>query len=277
MQIKTPSSKLIFSPNDEYVLDEQNDIYRFVTLEIAQQLSEYLPAFESYRKQLDNSNIQPEEYEGLPHNRTEKMWQERSNDLAFILNLIKPGAEVLEIGSWNGWLTHHLAKKNSVTACDYFIHEKDGLGARRFYANANWTSIQMDPHSIALAECTFDHILFNRSVIYYERVPELLEICKKKVNPGGSMIITGLSFCKNPLPHLQNYEEVAHVFEQQYGISFYLTQPYRKVLSFEDRELFHKSGFDLVRQTPLLNSIKNRLLTTEKAVVYHAVWKRPLI
>jgi len=272
LKIFTPSNKPLFSEKDDFVLDKKDEVFQFLSTKLAHKLNEYLPAFEKYRSVIESSIIDPNEMAGLPYNQSTRLWTERVKDIEFLQPKIKDQSEILEVGGWNGWLTNWLSKKNSVTSIDYFINERDGLKARKHYKNANWTSIQCAPSSIQFMESKFDYIIFNRGIQFYANLPELIRICQAKINPGGSIIITGLNFYTKSSSHVENYDQVAAEFQRNHGISFYIEPPFRKALNYSDKDTFKQCGMHLLRQTPRLNHLKNKLITKSKGSLYHGIW-----
>lgn len=272
MKIETPSGKLLFEHKSNFVLEKKGEIYRFHSFEFNEQLKVYLAAFESFRKDQTKDQLTPAEFDGLPFNQNNRMWEERIKDLSFILKHIKSNSEILEVGAWNSWLTQHLSEKNSVTAIDFFTNELDGLGAIKHYSEGNWTPIQTSPQHIDLMQSEFDFIVFNRGIQYYSDVPKLIEICKSKIKKGGSIIITGLNIKSKTKNSIDYYNETAEAFEIKYGTSFYLTEPFRKVLSYPDLKFFQTEGFQLYPQTAKITQVLNRTVFKNKSSLYHIIW-----
>lgn len=140
-------------------------------------------------------------YRELPFGPADDEWRMRRYDLAVITRLLRPRGErltVLEVGAWNGWLSHRLAGRgHHVTAVDYFSDEYDGLRAMKLYP-LTWQAIQMDLDDLALLNQPYDVVILNRCVQFQTDPAAYVAKAKERVVPGGMLILTGLQIFHQP-------------------------------------------------------------------------------
>lgn len=126
-------------------------------------------------------------------------WRLRQYDLELMSQFAPPGQtlRVLDVGAWNGWLSHQLATRgHAVTAVDYFVDEYDGLRARRHYPS-HWQAIQMDLDDLSILGETFDLVIVNRCLAFFRDPAAYAEHARARVAPGGHLLITGLLFFRD--------------------------------------------------------------------------------
>ena len=77
--------------------------------------------------------------------------------------MLKDQLKILDLGAWNGWLSNQLSSDGHelVTAIDYFLHERDGLAAKKYYPN-EFLAIQMDLEDLSILPYNYDIIIINR-------------------------------------------------------------------------------------------------------------------
>ena len=165
--------------------------------------------------------LNPEEGKGF------REWSACRADLKIISKLIsgKTGLEVLNYGSWNGWLSNQLVLKgHKVTAIAYFIDEYDGLGANRHF-DTQWLSVQMDiENDLDIIEKKFDCIILNRGVSFLEHPINIVELLIRKLNLGGLLIITGMNVYRKVDKVRQTKLEFWDSFKDKYGFDIRFTK-----------------------------------------------------
>jgi SAM-dependent methyltransferase len=205
--------------------------------DFAQRLAEYEPALSAARKAEGKHLLDVTAYEQLPFSggadaqpgmRLE--WRLRRYDLALVDTVLagRKAQRVLDLGAWNGWLSHRLTLAgHCVTAVDYFADPHDGLRARRFY-RAEWRSIQMDLRDPSLIDETFDLVVVNRCLAFFTDPAAYLAIVKRRVAPGGQLLVTGLQFFWAPAAKARHVADDRRRHRQQYGFELFLfpTQGY---------------------------------------------------
>lgn len=133
--------------------------------------------------------------------RHQPAWRTRCYDLALLRRLLC-GADrcrVLDIGAWNGWLSHRLAEDgHTVTAVDYFDDPYDGLGARRHYPSPRWRAIQLDLTRLELLDERYDLVVLNRGLQLAEDPSATVRAARARVAPGGRLVATGLEVFRDP-------------------------------------------------------------------------------
>jgi 2-polyprenyl-3-methyl-5-hydroxy-6-metoxy-1,4-benzoquinol methylase len=230
--------------NDHFFTTESG-VYQVLGLKQKEFLAEYLPKFSVYR-QSAYSKINAENINNLPFVDFDKgLWKLRKYDLELISEFLpNQSAKILDIGAWNGWLSHQLAKKaNQVTAIDYFIEPFDGLQSINYYQH-KFIAIQMSPLEVGLIKTKFDIIVLNRCLAYIPKIEMYLEQLKSMLNPKGKIIITGIVMTKNTDRIINNLNKTAIEFEKKYGISFFI-HPIKGYLDEQDLEIVRKSKFDI--------------------------------
>jgi len=245
---QTPSGKNLLKEKEGYLLSVEEDVYRYFHPKFRQELDHYLECFEAFNEEHLGIAVAPELMPRLPYSLNDRFWKERQNDLERIEEEIKPESEVLEIGSWNGWLANALSEKgSSVTAIDYFLDASNGLKARRHYPRASWTSLHMDVDDIDLLEVQFDVVVFNRSVSYYGDFEGVIRKAQGLLKEGGKLILTGLNVVSNYDGANAFYERTDEVFRENYGISMEIKPNSKKMLTNDDVKLLTNLSFELRR------------------------------
>ncbi|MBI3941984.1 MAG: methyltransferase domain-containing protein [Chloroflexi bacterium] len=211
-------------------------------------------------------------YETLPYGPLaagNPEWRIRQYDLAFIQGLLANQSRtvqseklrILEIGAWNGWLTHWLVGMgHHVTAVDYFNDTYDGLGARKFYAGGNmpasqnpgatlddWLAIQMDMADLSIIDQQFDTVILNHCVQFCtDPVTYVRDIISGtstgKVAPGGLLLLIGLEFHRDTALKARQVASFRK-YLAQFGLDF--LHPTKAYLDFEDMAGLQAAGIRL--------------------------------
>lgn len=174
-----------------------------LSVEFGRYLRAFLDAFSRLREAHQARLMDVAAYPLLPYGpavSADFRWDIRRADLALVPRLL-PSARplrILEVGAWNGWLTHHLARAgHQVTAVDYFDDEYDGLRAHKHYAES-WTAIQMNLEELSLLASPFDAIILNHCLAFFTHPPATVAQAQALLAPAGRLLIIGLSFFRRP-------------------------------------------------------------------------------
>ena len=230
---------------------EHNGVLMLLAADFGARLQAFLSEFEAQRERDHKRLIDPAAYENLPQIRSRDRswdveWRLRRYDLAVVVGQLRNRSRlrVLDVGAWNGWLSHQLAKRgHDVTAVDYFVDEYDGLGARRFYSST-WRAIQLDLDDLTVLDEPFDVIILNRCVQFFADPAALLRTTRARLAPEGQLIITGLQFFRDPHPKARAVAQAQQVYRARTGFDLFL-KPTKGYLDFEDRRRFQADGVQL--------------------------------
>ena len=252
----------------------RDGVLEFVDAVLAQRLADFLPPFSTIRAGDDKRLVDPAVYPLLPDApavRGNHEWRLRTYDLDVISRLLaKRGRQrILDFGAWNGWLSNRLAASgHQITAIDYFVDEYDGLRARKFY-DTNWLAVQMNLEDLDVLDMQFDVVVVNRCVQFYADPPAFAEYVKRKVAPGGLMLLTGLAFLRDPSQRIAGLAALRQQY-QQHGFDFF--KPMKGYLDFDDKALLAAQGCHLYTYRQLLAANARSLLAPSAPRYYYAIW-----
>jgi SAM-dependent methyltransferase len=211
----------------------------------ARRLEAFLEPFQRLREQERRRIHDPTVFPRLPDAlRHDPEWRMRGYDLALLRRLLAgraPGA-ALDVGAWNGWLSHHLAAaSHRVTAVDYFVDELDGLGAWRFYPT-RWRSIQMDVRDLSVLDERFDLVVLNRCLQFSLDPPAMALDAAERVAPGGLLVVTGLELFADPSERRLSVEGMLERLRRA-GVEPFV--PVKGYLDRDDRRRLLAAGVEL--------------------------------
>ena len=181
------------------------------------------------------------------------MWKLRAFDLGLIRRFLRgrPHQRVLEIGAWNGWLSHQLSGDgHDVMAVGYFIHQFDGLRARKHYPEASWLAVQLDLEDLSILQGPFDIIIFNRGLSAFVNPARTLRDSVALLARGGLMIATGINVFRDTSKIEAHFVEVRHQFEKTTGRDLFF-KPMKGYFDFRDLEQLRDVGM-VIRRDPRL-------------------------
>jgi SAM-dependent methyltransferase len=252
-------------------------VLRLVTPDFARQLEGFLPALQDYRTRIGRRILDAGAYPLLPYGpaaRGNREWAQRQYDLGVVIRLLAGGGprRVLDVGAYNGWLSHQLARRgHRVTGVDPFTDPHDGLGARRFYAIA-WEAVQIDPRDLTVLNTCYDLVVLNRCLAFFPDPLEGLRQAQARVAAGGRLVALGLQFFGDPRAKARQVAEREAAFQQQYGLPAALW-PTRGYLDNDDAAALRGAGLRLHRQPQLwLADLRARLRPTLPRHAY-GVWE----
>ena len=211
-------------------------------------------------------------YEGLPFSQLESgdpawrtEWRLRCHDLDMLSRLIagRSRCRVLDVGAWNGWLSHRLAAQgHDVTAVDYFDDAHDGLAARKHY-RTRWRAIQMDLADLAILDERFDLIVLNRCLAFFPDPVACVSSARGLLSSIGLLAITGLQFFRDPRFKARDVAALRQSYRERYGFELFL-KPTKAYLDFADKARLQAHGLKLKPYTQLwlanVKSILNKTL-----------------
>ncbi len=251
-------------------------VVRLVTPAFAAQLARFLPALEDYRTRLGRRLLDPAAYPLLPGGpavQRDREWQQRQSDLALVRCVTPFGRalRVLDLGAYNGWLSHHLAAwGHTVTGVDPFTDPFDGLGAAQFYAE-RWLPIQLDLRDLSVLPTEYDLVIVNRCLAFFPDPASALRQAQALVAPGGRLIALGLQVFGDPRRKARAVAALEAEYQSRYGLSAFLW-PTRGYLDRADQEAFIGAGLSLRRVRALwLPDLKARL-TPSLPRHYSGLW-----
>ncbi|MCC7361385.1 MAG: class I SAM-dependent methyltransferase [Anaerolineales bacterium] len=247
-----------------FQVEAAGGLVRLVTPEFAAQLARFLPALEDYRARLGRRLLDPAAYPLLPGGPAvarDREWRQRQYDLEVVRRRLARAAPltVLEIGAYNGWLTHHLAAwGHAVTAVEPFTDPYDGLGAARFYPE-RWLPLQLDLRDLSVLPGGYQLVILNRCLASFPNPAEALRHAQAQVAPGGQLLTLGLQVFGDPARKVRRVAELEADFQERYGFSAYLW-PTRAYLDRADQAALRSAGLRLRAYAPLwLADLKARL------------------
>ena len=271
---KTPGGQILLKEKEGYELTIEDGVYRCLTPDFRNQLDHYLKCFEEFNGEYLETSISKELLSDLPHSVDSRFWQVRKKDLEFISEKLSDNSEVLEIGSWNGWLANSLSGLgHSVTAIDYFLDDLDGLKTRNHYPDPKWTSLNMDVEDVDLIEAKFDLVVFNRSLSYYSNFDDLLEKIKQIVKVDGVIILTGVNVVFDADGANAFYERSDEIFRERYGISLEIKPNSKKMFVQNDLEILEKMGFQLISEDKPLQRWVKKAILPKRSRSYTAIYE----
>jgi 2-polyprenyl-3-methyl-5-hydroxy-6-metoxy-1,4-benzoquinol methylase len=152
----------------------------------------------------------------------------RKQDIHLLKKLLRnastKGKTALEFGGWNAWLTNWLhTNKFEVVSADIFSDEENGLGAKKFYKNNDWLSVQTDVTDTSIYKQKFDLIIFNHCLNF---LPEPIEFLNKYIallKEDGMLVVLGADITGNPSKKEKEVQNFRSHYQTKYAfkINFY--------------------------------------------------------
>lgn len=233
-------------------ITEGNGIYSLLKPEFADKIHALEQALGKSRSDYTRHFIDnPELFRQLPYGRGSELhsgWRTRKLDLQIIEELLAKNnpQDILEVGSWNGWLSQYLARDGrQLTTIDYFRDEYDGLGAKKHYLQ-DWLAVQMDLADLSILTKRFDLIIANHCLGFMINPAEWIKRLSEKLQPGGLLIATGLMFYRNPQQKAREVQQSCDGFKAKHGVDMFL-HPTKGYLDQNDRQQLAGNGMWLQR------------------------------
>ncbi len=288
MPILCPNCRATLDPasracRDGHRFAERDGVLILLEAGFERRLQTYLRAFGRARQAEGRRLLDPALYptlpcgvpgQALPGGQSE--WRLRRCDLRLVQRLLagEPPQRVLEVGAWNGWLSHHLAEAgHDLTAIDYFVDEHDGLGARKFY-RSQWRAIQMDLRDLSVLDCGYDVVIVNRCLQFFTDPLEYVETLKARVAPGGRLILTGLQFFWAPDAKARQVAAQQQHYRERYDLGLFLF-PAKGYLDAVDAAGLIAAGLRLKPYPELWPSELRAQLVPSRPRHRYGVWHAP--
>ena len=245
----SPLSLETYNCQNNHQFSQENGVIQLFTPETSARLIPYLENFNQYRKKAGWHINDPTIFPRLPHISEATAlghWKPKQHDLRLIKKLLtgKKSLKILEIGAWNGWLSHHLVKwGHSLTTIDYFDSQNDGLKAMKFYPQ-DWIALQMEVEDISILAGKYDVIILNRCYAYYTDPILALQKLKKKLVSGGMILLTGLNIYSDGDRRKAEFEAYKENFRKENGFEM-MSKPTKGFLDLEDQNALEEEGISL--------------------------------
>ncbi|MFQ5582945.1 MAG: class I SAM-dependent methyltransferase, partial [Calditrichia bacterium] len=240
-------------------------------------LNPFLSKFSEVRKACFKNYLQPEDYTLLPYGKAvagDSEWKLRRYDLKIVLSVLEKQSNqaILELGGYNGWLTHHIAAMgHDVTTVDYFLDDLDGLKTRKFYGE-KWKSIQMDIRDIYLLDQKFDAIIVNRCLQFFVDPIQYFRSLSGMLETGGMIILTGLQIFKKPERKIEVMKNERQEFLKRYGFDRMFV-PFKGYLDAGDKQQLLAAGV-LLKKYPQFKIANFRAwINPELPVQYYGIFR----
>jgi SAM-dependent methyltransferase len=212
----------------------QDGVLSLLAPEFERELTAFEAVLSASRRAAGCHRLEPADYARLPGGGADGLdqrlpggrleWRLRRYDLEIVTQRLdgRRGLRVLDVGAWNGWLSHDLARAgHAVTAVDYFADEADGLRAMKHYPT-RWRAVQMDLRDLSLLDETFDLVIRNRCLPFFPALEAVIADLKARVAPGGQLLLTGLQFFVAPERKAGQVAEARRAFQAQHGRDLFL-------------------------------------------------------
>ena len=214
--------------------------------EFGQKLRTFIANIQRFRAAERKRLLDSAVYEDLPFAkavRTNWEWQRRGYDVVNIVRLLgaRHRQTILDIGAWNGWLSHQLARRgHHVTALEYFTDPYDGLRAKKFYSTG-WQAIQMDLTDLSVLDQQYEMVIINHGLHFFSDPIAHVAAAKQKVAPGGWLILLGLQVFSDPSARIKQVAAWQQDFQARYGANFFLN-PTKGYLDLTDQARLQTLG-----------------------------------
>jgi SAM-dependent methyltransferase len=280
--MRCPVCREVFDPSRErcpggHAFPTVDGVLRLVEPGFNARLSAFLHGFEGLREADGRRLRDPSVFPRLPFAtelRHDPEWRMRRYDLAVIRRLIagRAALSVLDVGAWNGWLSHNLAAAgHRVTAVDYFTDPLDGIGAHRFY-ETRWRPIQLDLRDLSVLDERFDLVVLNRCVQFFVDPPAMAAGAAERVADGGILVMTGLEVFADPRVRQRGLEALDERL-RRHGLEPFV--PIKGYLDRADEAGFRSLGIELRRypQTRMRLAVLRSLLDRRRGRPCYGVWR----
>jgi SAM-dependent methyltransferase len=167
-------------------------------------------------------------------------WKLRQEGLAIVQQEIanKGQLKILEVSTFNGWLTHHLHNMgHAVVSVDYFSDEVFGLKSKFIYRNNDWLAVQCNLEELTFFEPVFDVIIFNHAIQFFNNTNHIISQLKRLLKPGGQIIFLGLFFFMDSTKKQEQVESYSKEHFNNHGFNVFFA-PTKGFLNKLDKQVF---------------------------------------
>jgi len=241
------------------------------------QLESFTQHIRRFREDEGKRLCDPALYDQLPFApavQGEWEWRQRGYDVEHITRLLGRRKEqtILDVGAWNGWLSHRLAQQgHQVTAVDYFADAYDGLGAKQFYSST-WQAIQLDLTDLSVLDQVYDLVIINHGLHFFPDPVAHVAAARRKVRPGGLLVAIGLRFYFDPTARAKEVAALQQRYKTRYGVDIFL-KPTKGYLDFHDKRRLEQAGLVLKKYLQLWRENLKAKLKKREAWHYYGVAK----
>jgi len=226
------------------------NLWEYLSPDFKAHLTNYLKIFEQHRSELGLIPSCKNDWLDLPFGNFAKdsSWKYRRQSLSVVQKLLKNQSFdcVLEIGSWNGWLTKHLAQKTkTIIACDYFVCPFDGIGNLQELSK-NIIPLQLNVEKIykSFKPQSFDLIVLNHNLSFMNNPTAFINDLKPLLTSNGMILSIGTSFVKTPERIIKANLDYANSFFQKYNTDLYI-QPVKGFMTYDDKQILKNLKFSV--------------------------------
>lgn len=261
----------IVNSNVKYEI--KNGVYKIIKEPFTSQLNDFL---KGYYDNAPNYKYTTD-YKKLPFVFPEvhgAEWKFRRASLNIAQRFIQNGTytSFLEIGPWNGWLTHHLSKIMSKgVAVDLFDDDINGLQIIRHYENPKWIPIQCDVEELDFFKVKFDLIILNHCAQFFNNRTAAITQLKSLLNKGGAILILGSTVFTDASEKRLEVEEQQRTYFERTGKNLYF-RPTKGYFDGTDKEELEHTGFKFYRYNLFYKNLVLSYFNKKRAKVYYAIF-----
>src|SRR5215469_281808 len=271
-------------------------IYRALPPDRMLHYSRFIAEYESVRGREGRGSSSSDYYLALPFRdlsgRNRWQWAIRARTFAHFEQQILPriaalnprGADILDLGAGNGWLSYRLARKgHHPVALDLIDNQFDGLGAAQHYFSdltQPFPCFQAEMDRLPFASRQFDAVIFNASFHYSVDYEVTLAESLRCLRRPGFVVIADSPTYRRRKSGEQMIEERKEDFRRRFGFSSdslpskeYLTP---QILS----DLSRRLSFKWQREKPWyglawsLRPLKAWMLGKREPSKFYLLWTR---
>ncbi len=198
----------------------------------------------------------------------------RCADVRNVLRLLegRQRQTVIEVGPWNGWLTHHLVRAGHiVTALGYSADGDNGLGAKRHYT-VNWHTVQMDVSDLTRVQGKVDVVILNHGLHLFPDALATARDALALIRPGGLVVLLCLMIYRDPSARRVQLTQLEQQCRAAVGVT-HLLKPSRGYLTPSDMTALREMGF-AVWPYPSMSRSEVKALLRPQAPVYRWGWQQ---
>lgn len=218
-----------------FTISNVDGIYRALPPDRKRHFSRFMAEYQAVREQEGRGSSSSDYYLALPfrdltgHNRWQ--WAIRARTYAHFEQHLLPGiaalnpngADILDVGAGNGWLSYRLARKgHRPVAVDLADNRSEGLGAAHHYfseAIELFPCFQAEMDHLPFADRQFDAVIFNASFHYSTDYEVTLREAARCLRRPGYLVIADTPLYRRAASGEQMLAERKECFRQRFGFS----------------------------------------------------------
>jgi SAM-dependent methyltransferase len=214
-------------------LRSDHGIWSALPLDRQTRFGRFIAEYQIVRQKEGRGSKATEYYTALPYRdlsgNNQSQWKIRARTYRHLEKHILPhldrlhpkGAEVLDLGAGNGWLSYRLALRgHHPAAVDLLVNDMDGLGAAVHYESVLprlFPRFQAEFDHLPFADNQFDCAVFNASFHYSEDYECTLKEAIRCVRNGGFVIVCDSPWYSDERSGRQMVEERKNTFTAKFG------------------------------------------------------------